>query len=65
MIGFDRFTERAQEAVTRAYEIIRRYRHTQLDLEHILLAILERSDGVVPRILGELRINVGQIRWRL
>jgi ATP-dependent Clp protease ATP-binding subunit ClpC len=31
MLGFDRFTERAQEAATRAYEIMQRYHHTQLD----------------------------------
>jgi len=65
MIGFDRFTERAQEAVTRAYATMQRYRHTQLDLEHIFLAILERSDGLVPRILEDLGVDVGQIRWRL
>ncbi len=65
MIGFDRFTERAQEAATRAYEIMQRYRHTQLDTEHILLAVLEQSDGAVPRILGELHMDVRHIRRRL
>ena len=65
MIGFDRFTERAQEAATQAYEIMQRYRHTQLDTEHILLALLEQSDGAVPRILGELHVDVRQIRRRL
>jgi len=65
MIGFDRFTERAQEAASRAYEIMQRYRHSQLDTEHILLALLEQSDGAVPRILEELHVDVGQIRQRL
>ena len=65
MIGFDRFTERAQEAATRAYEIMQRYQHTQLDTEHILLALLEQSDGIVPRILRDLNVNVEQIRRRL
>ncbi|TEU08277.1 MAG: AAA family ATPase [Anaerolineales bacterium] len=64
-MGFDRFTERAQEAATRAYEIMQRYRHTQLDTEHILLAVLEQSDGAVPRILGELHVDVRHIRRRL
>ncbi|MHB0858560.1 MAG: ATP-dependent Clp protease ATP-binding subunit [Anaerolineae bacterium] len=65
MIGFDRFTERAQEAATRAYEIMQRYRHTQLDSEHILLALLEQSDGVVPSILEEQNVDIEQIRRRL
>jgi len=65
MIGFDRFTERAQEAATHAYEIMQRYQHTQLDTEHILLALLEQSDGIVPRILKDLSVNMEQVRRRL
>jgi ATP-dependent Clp protease ATP-binding subunit ClpC len=65
MIGFDRFTERAQEAATRAYEIMQRYQHSQLDAEHILLALLEQTDGVVVRILETLHVDVPQIRQRL
>jgi len=65
MVGFDRFTERAQEAATRAYEIMIRYQHSQLDTEHILLALLEQEDGIVPRLLGELNVDVAQIRRRL
>ena len=51
MIRFDRFTERAQDAAARAYEILHRYGHSQVDTEHILLALLEQTDGVVPQIL--------------
>ena len=65
MIGFDRFTERAQEAATRAYEIMLRYQHSQLDSEHILLALLEQSDGIVVAILGELDVDTEAIRHRL
>jgi ATP-dependent Clp protease ATP-binding subunit ClpA len=36
---FDRFTERAQDAAARAYEIVQRYQHTQVDTEHIFLAL--------------------------
>ncbi|HHX45270.1 MAG TPA: AAA domain-containing protein [Chloroflexi bacterium] len=64
-MGFDRFTERAQEAATRAYEIMQRYQHSQLDAEHILLALLEQTDGVVVRILETLHVDVPQIRQRL
>jgi ATP-dependent Clp protease ATP-binding subunit ClpC len=65
MIGFDRFTERAQEAATRAYEIMLRYQHTQLDTEHILLALLEQTDGIVPGILQDLSVDIEKIRHRL
>ena len=65
MISFDRFTERAQEAATHAYEIMQRYQHTQLDTEHILLALLEQTDGIVPTVLAELKVDLGAMRRRL
>jgi len=64
MLGFDRFSERAQEAATRAYEIMLRYKHTQLDTEHVLLALLEQPDGVVTSLLEGIA-NVDHIRHRL
>ena len=42
MMRFDRFTERAQEAAMRAYEILQRYGHSQVDTEHLLLALIEQ-----------------------
>ena len=65
MIRFDRFTERAQDAAARAYEILHRYGHSQVDTEHIVLALLEQTDGVVPQILERLVIDVGALRSRV
>ena len=65
MIRFDRFTERAQDAAARAYEILHRYGHSQVDTEHILLAVLEQTDGVVPQILERLTVDVGALRSRV
>ena len=65
MMSFDRFTDRAQDAAARAYEIMQRYRHGQLDTEHILLALLEQPDGVIPDILERLHIDIEAIKSRL
>ena len=65
MMSFDRFTERAQEAAARAYEIMQRYRHTQLDTEHILLALLEQPEGVIPQVLEHLGVDVNAVKSRL
>jgi ATP-dependent Clp protease ATP-binding subunit ClpC len=62
---FDRFTERAQDAAARAYEIVQRYRHTQVDTEHLFLALLEQKDGAVPQLLGELNVDVIAMQNRL
>jgi ATP-dependent Clp protease ATP-binding subunit ClpC len=43
MMRFDRFTERAQEAAARAAELAQKYGHTQVDVEHLLLALIEQS----------------------
>jgi ATP-dependent Clp protease ATP-binding subunit ClpC len=58
MMRFDRFTERAQDAAARAYEILQRYSHNQVDTEHLLLALLEQPEGVVPTILEKIGVNV-------
>ncbi len=65
MMRFDRFTERAQDAAMRAYEILQRYRHNQVDTEHIFLALLEQPEGVIPQILGKLGADVEGIKQRL
>jgi ATP-dependent Clp protease ATP-binding subunit ClpC len=65
MIRFERFTERAQDAAARAYEILQRYGHNQVDTEHLLLALLEQQDGVIPQILDRLNVDVSLIRSRL
>ena len=65
MMRLDRFTERAQDAAQRAVEVMTRYGHTQVDTEHLLLALLEQPEGVIPQILERLGVDVDQIQQRL
>ena len=65
MMRFDRFTERAQDAASRAYEILQRYGHNQVDTEHILLALLEQPEGVIPQILDKMSVDIEIIKRRL
>ena len=65
MMRFDRFTERAQDAAQRAAEIIQRYGHNQIDTEHILLALIEQPQGVIPQILEKLNIDIGALSDRI
>ncbi len=62
---FDRFTERAQDAAARAYELVQRYGHTQVDTEHLFLALLEQSDGAVPQLLDLLTVDVAAMQARV
>ena len=65
MMRFDRFTERALDAATRSYEILQRYRHNQVDTEHMLLALLEQPEGVIPQVLERMGVDVEAIKERL
>ncbi len=65
MMRFDRFTEKAQDAIARSQEILLRYRHTQLDTEHLFLALLEQEDGLVPKILERMGASTPALRKRI
>ncbi len=65
MMRFDRFTERAQDAAARAYEILQRYGHNQVDTEHILLALLEQPEGIIPILLDKMNVDVEPLRHKL
>jgi ATP-dependent Clp protease ATP-binding subunit ClpC len=65
MMRYDRFTERAQDAAQRAYEILQRYGHNQVDTEHILLALLEQPEGVVSAVVEAMGSDVAAIRDKL
>jgi len=65
MMRFDRFTEQAQNAAMRSYEIMQRYGHSQVDVEHLFLALLEQKDGLVPEILERMGAPLELMRERL
>jgi len=58
----ERFTEQAQEALALSQELLRQYRHSQWDVEHVLLALLQQEAGLVGDILRELGVDVDEVR---
>ena len=56
------FTNQARQALENSQQLVRLYRHSQWDVEHILLALLEFEDGVPARILAELGASAYVIR---
>ncbi|HRQ38127.1 MAG TPA: AAA family ATPase [Chloroflexota bacterium] len=62
---FDKFTERAQNAAAMAYELVQQYGHTQVDTEHLFLALLRQGDGAVPQILSSLNIDIMSMQDRI
>jgi ATP-dependent Clp protease ATP-binding subunit ClpB len=54
----NQLTQKSQEALHDAQTKALRYGHTEVDVEHLLLALLEQREGVVPRLLTRLDADV-------
>ena len=61
----ERFTEQAQEALALSQELVRQYHHSQWDVEHILLSLLQQERGLVGDILKELNIDAAVVRQQV
>ena len=46
-------------------ELVRRYQHSQWDVEHILLALLEREQDLPGMIFAELGISTDVVKERM
>ncbi len=62
---FDKFTEKAQEAIIAAQTMAREQHHAQIDTEHLLLALLAPQDGIPAAVLGRLGANANAVRARV
>lgn len=61
----EKFTEQAQEVLVASQELVRRFHHSQWDVEHVLLALLEQERGLTSEILRELKVDEAAVRKRL
>ncbi len=64
-MDINRFTEKAQEAIRSAQSNAARYSHQQIDVEHLLAALLEQENGLAPSILSKAGVNVESAARRL
>jgi ATP-dependent Clp protease ATP-binding subunit ClpB len=62
MARFDRLTIKAQEAVQAAQEEASKRHHQQVEVEHLLLALMEQTEGVVLPLLKKLGADPGRIK---
>src|SRR3990170_6372872 len=62
MARFDRFTLKSQEAAQAAQEIAGKLHHQQIEVEHLLSALLEQTDGVLLPVLKKLGADPGRIK---
>jgi ATP-dependent Clp protease ATP-binding subunit ClpB len=64
-MDFNRFIEKLQEAVRSAQGIAARHGNQQVDVEHLLLALLEQDGGLAGSILSRAGVNVEALTERI
>ncbi len=58
MINFERFTQRAQEALMEAQKLVIDKGQQELDTVHLHLVLVEQKDGLIPRMLKGMDVDV-------
>ena len=56
-MNINRLTEKAQEAVATAQNLATQTNHAEVTPEHLLVALVEQSGGIVPSILRKLTVD--------
>ncbi len=61
----ERMTTKSQEAFRAAAELATKEHHTELFPEHLAIALLDQSDGVVPSILSQIGVDKTSLKSAL
>jgi ATP-dependent Clp protease ATP-binding subunit ClpB len=56
-MNLDRFTNKAQEAITACRSLLSKFGHSQVTPEHLFLAVLEQEEGIAVKILERLEVK--------
>ena len=64
-MDFNRLTQKSQEAIAAAQSLASERNHQQIDVEHLLCALLQQEGGLVPKILGRLELPVPELSRQL
>jgi ATP-dependent Clp protease ATP-binding subunit ClpB len=64
-VDLNRLTQKSQEALHDAQTKALRFGHTEVDGEHLLLALLDLPDGLVPRLLTQAGADPAALRAKV
>src|SRR4051812_14101682 len=56
-MNINKYTEKAREAVAAAIELGQQANNPQLEPEHLLVALVEQRDGIVPELLRKMKVD--------
>jgi ATP-dependent Clp protease ATP-binding subunit ClpB len=55
-VDINKLTQKSQEALAEAQSIATRMGHIEVDGEHLLMALIDQPEGLVPRLLADVEI---------
>lgn len=58
LMDSQKFTKKSLEAISNAQKIVIENQNMQLEPEHLLLSLLQQEDGLIPKLLEKMNINV-------
>ncbi|BAY36983.1 endopeptidase Clp ATP-binding chain [Nostoc sp. NIES-2111] len=61
----NKFTDKAWEAIVKSQDIVRAYQQQQLDVEHLILALIEDPTSLAIRVLGRAEIDPIRLQQQL
>ena len=61
----NRFTEKSLEALQSAQRLAAKFTHQQMDVEHLLLALLDQEHGLASAILGKADVSVDAVKIKI
>ncbi len=61
-MNFERFTDKAQEAVVGAQQLAIKKDHQQVDGEHLHMALLNQEDGLIPKLIHLCGVDAGMVK---
>ncbi|TCC50371.1 ATP-dependent chaperone ClpB [Kribbella pittospori] len=64
-MDMNRLTQKSQEALHDAQTKALRFGHSQVDGEHLLMALLDQPDGLTPRLLSQAGADPDKLRAEL
>ena len=64
-MDMNRLTQKSQEALHDAQTKALRFGHSEVDGEHLLLALVDQPDGLTPRLLAQAGADTEKLRAEL
>lgn len=55
---FDKFTLKAQEALQETQAVAEKREHQQIEPEHLLIALLQQNEGIIPQVFQKLGASI-------